>query len=202
LDSEANTRSQEVPIQLVETTFVYIEDHIPSVASQQVLPSPSANREEVTHVDETTFPPMASSVNVEGSQAALASISMDPASNRMVDDLVDSESADDDDEVPSQSGLGLSSAHEAGNETSYGLFGSATARELEDLEDRPPVTPRPLLPSIYNSPFAPRPDEDTTVSRPGTAKLRTPSHSQQHSETKLAFQQPVDGLQHRVKHDE
>lgn len=174
------------------TTFVYIEDDTPSVADQLILPSPSLDREGVTHVDETTFPHMISPLNGDGSQAALAFISMDPASKRMVDDLVDSENAGNDDEVPSKLGLGLSSAHDAGNDTSYGLFGSATARELGDLEDQPPITPHPLLPSIDNSPFAPQPGEEITVSRPCSAKRTTTSHSQQHSQTRSAFQQPVD----------
>lgn len=174
------------------TTFVYLEDEVPFIPNQAVLPLSSHNREEVTHVDETTFPHTTSPVDSEGFQAASAAISMDRASNRMVDDLVDSERAEDDDEALPEPRAGLTSAHEAGNDTTYGLFGSATARELGDLEDQPPVTPRPLLPSIYNSPFAPQPGEETALSRPDTAKRMTPSHSQQHSQTKLVFHQPAD----------
>lgn len=174
------------------TTFVYLEDAVPFIANQEVLPLSGHHREEVTHVDETTFPHIKSSVDNEVFQAASAAISMDQASNRMVDDLVESEHADDDDEILPEPGIGLSSAHEAGNDTTYGLFGSATARELGDLENQPPVTPRPLLPSIYNSPFAPQPGEETALSRPDTAKRMTPSHSQQHTQTKLVLQQPAD----------
>jgi len=176
----------------VGTTFVYVEDDVPPVANQEAPASPSLDREEVTHVDETTFPHITASIDGEDFQIVSTSISMDPASKRMVDDLVDSENADDDDEDPSKPGLGLSPANEAGNDTTYGLFGSATARELGDLEDQPPVTLRPLLSSIYNSPFAPQPGEETPIPRPGTAKGVTASHSQQHSQTRFAFQQPAE----------
>lgn len=69
-----------------------------------------------------------------------------------------------------------------GNETSYGTFGSITAADLvRDLRSfsTPQVSPRPRLPSIYNSPFAPLADEEAPLS---TAKHITPSHSQQNSQ--------------------
>lgn len=69
----------------------------------------------------------------------------------------------------------------AGNETSYGTIGSTTAADLvRDLRSfsTPQASPRPRLPSIYNSPFAPLADEEA----PLTANHIKPSHSQQNSQ--------------------
>lgn len=177
------------------TTFVYVGDGIlPNEGSQGSHPSFDKSNKEVTHIDETTFPQVSGSVNDGGSQVDLTSVSMDPASRRMVDDLVDSEMTDDGQEEPLKPRTELSSANEAGNETSYHLFGTSTASELEacaEQQNQPPIIPRPLLPSIYNSPFAPQPGEATPNSRPGTAKRTTPGHSRQNSHTTFPLQQPV-----------
>lgn len=193
MDGEANSGSQEIPIQLVGTTFVYIEDGISYNGYQEVQPSPPAEREEVTHVDETVLGRHPASVDGGDSLTASASISIDMASKRMVDDLVDSENADDDpdNENPAKRMHKMSQANEAGNETTYGLFGSSTAGELEAFHRQSPITPCPLLPSIYNSPFAPQPGEGAPRSRPGTAKRVTPSHSQQHPRRNFTLPQPT-----------
>ena len=110
---------------------------------------------------------------------------MDLASKRMVDELVDSETTDDGFEDPSRPQIGLAPMTELGNETSYGLFGTSTASELGgrlDMQDQP------LLPSIYNSPFAPQPGERTSGSRPSTAKRSTPNHSRQSSQVMFPSQ--------------
>ncbi len=167
--------------------MVYVEDAIPSTEDNHGVHTLSNfEHQEITHVEETTFP------LDDRSREDLTSVSMDPASNRMVDDLVDSEIADDDLEQPSKPRISLDPTNEVGNETSYGLFGTSTASELEaraDLRDQAPVSPRPPLPSIYNSPFAPQPGEATINSRPGTAKRTTPSHSRQSSQNVSHIQQ-------------
>ena len=174
---------------------MYMEDGLfPKESFQRSHPSPSTDQREVTHVDETTFPQISNSVNNSDSQIDLASVSMDPTSRQMVDDLVDSEMADDKPETPSKPGLVASSPNEVGNDTSYGLFGTSTASELEaraNFQNQHPVIPSPLLPSIYNSPFAPQPGENATNSRPGTAKRTTPNHSQQISQVTFPLQQPI-----------
>ena len=72
-----------------------------------------------------------------------------------------------------------------GNETSYGTIGSITAadliREVRPFST-PQSSPRPRLPSIYNSPFAPLADEEAPLSRRSTEKYITPSHSQHNSQ--------------------
>ena len=75
-----------------------------------------------------------------------------------------------------------------GNDTSYGMIGTSTAQNL--LQDLPSPssaqqlysTPRPILPSIYNTPFAPLPIDATPSpqSRPSTAKC-VQGHSKQNS---------------------
>ena len=130
---------------------------------------------------------------------------MEFASNRTVDDLVKPETIDDsedDSETGHRTGnkpiktshliphyfLGdsRSLSEGAGNETSYGLISSSAARE--HFGDQLPPSPRPVLPSIYNSPFAPKPGEAAPNSRPNTVIRTTPGHSQQNSQTALPFQ--------------
>ena len=86
--------------------------------------------------------------------------------------------------------IGTSTAREikeVGNDTSYGLIGTPTAHDFaKDLGSYPPQiqpqsTPRPTLPSILNSPFAPQAGEQSPHSRPGTAKRMT-THSPRNSQ--------------------
>ena len=172
------------------------------------LPLIRTERQEITHIDETTLPDAPASIDERASQGASASVSMDLASRRMVDDLVDSEITDDSEKedrngedssrymlppaTNSSSGQIRSSSKETGNETSYDLINSSAAREL--FGDQPPASPRPLLPSIYNSPFAPQLGETTPNSRPSTAKRITPSHSQKSSQTTFPLQNRPNGI--------
>ena len=158
---------------------------------------------EVTHIDETVLPVVPASNSGRASQAASISVNMDPASKRMVDDLVDSETTDDgkdagfveqlSDEIPhsfADPGRFPSPARNVADETSYDLIGSSTAREhFSDLQA--PIanqSPRPPLPSITNSPFALQPGEETPGSRPSTTKRKAPSHSQRNSQTRFPLQ--------------
>lgn len=122
----------------------------------------------------------------------MTSLNLDLASKRMVDDLVGSETMDDNDsEQPLQPRISCGLSNEIVNETSYGLFGESTASELAantETHDQPLVIAPPLLPSIYNSPFALQPGEATPNSRPSTAKRSTPSHSRQNSQIKFPSQ--------------
>ena len=102
-----------------------------------------------------------------------------------------------------------------GNETSYGTIGSITAADfVKDIRpfSTPQASPRPRLPSIYNSPFAPLADEEAPLSRRSTEKYVTPSHSQQNSQQGFignfspsnfqqgftAFSQQPNGYHHQV----
>ena len=174
---------------------------------QASLSTTGIELEEVTHVDETTLPDAPASISGETSQAASISVNMDPASKRMVDNLVGSETTDDGEdagfidhstnEAPhgfERSGQRPSPA-QVGDETSYGLIGSSTAREhFGDLQNPISHSPRSILPSITNSPFALQPGEETPGSRPSTAKRKTPSHSQQNSQTRFPLQRQAIGF--------
>lgn len=191
-----------MPIQLVGETFIYVEEDVLSdVGYQTVQSTTSVGRDEITHIDETVLPAAAASIDGGDSQAGSVPVSRDLDSKQMVDDLVNSETNDEYEDgdgsvlanTPLQtsatSGLGSSQfAKKVGNDTSYGLIGSGTAREhFGDLQ--PQVSPRPPLPSILNSPFAPQPGEESPGSGPGTAKRKTPSHSQENSQTSFPLQQ-------------
>lgn len=189
-------------------TFTYVEEGMQEEESYQApLSSTGIELEEVTHVDETTLPDAPASIAGGASQAASISVNMDPASKRMVDDLVDSETTDDGEDadfigqstngIPhgfADPGHGPLPAKDVGDETSYGLIGSSTARDhFGDLQDQGSNSPRPLLPSITNSPFALQPGEEMPGSRSSTAKRKTPSHSQQSSQTRFPLQrQPIE----------
>ena len=200
---------QKVPIKLVvvegSTTFAYVEEGMREEGSYEApLPSTGVAPDEVTHIDETVLPMAPASISGRASQAASISVNMDPASKRMVDDLVGSETTDEGEDADSiehfahrtphgfpHPGHTLSPAKDIGDETNYGLIGSSTAREhFGDLQG--PVvnntTPRPLIPSITNSPFALQPGEETPGSRPSTTKRKAASHSQQNSQTRFPLQ--------------
>ncbi len=179
------------------TTFTYVEEGMQEEESCQApLSSTGMDLDQVTHIDETKLYDAPASISGRASQAASISVNMDPASKRMVDDLVDSETTDDGEDAqfiePFTTGIqrGLADpGHIVGDETSYGLIGSAAAREhFGDFQAPIATPPRPLLPSITNSPFALQPGEETPGSRPSTAKRKTPSHSQRNSQTRFPLQ--------------
>lgn len=165
-------------------------------AHQATLSSTMIDLEEISNTQES--PPRDTlSPADEASQAAFSSVSMNTEAKRMVDDLVGSESAEKDDveetydidltngtkPTPLAPAFEVSSGR-VDNETTYGfnskLHGNDFAKILHEYS--PPKTvqgsPRPHLPSIYGSAFAP---ETTPGSRPSTARRPSPHHSQQNS---------------------
>ena len=193
-------REQRVPIKLIDvegsTTFTYFEEDMREENNYQApLSSTGVELNEVTHIDETVLPVAPASNSGRASQAASISVNMDPASKRMVDDLVDSETTDDGEDAEfleqfADPGHFPSPARDGAEETSYGLISSSTAREhFGDLQTPSAnKSPRPPLPSITNSPFALQPGEETPGSRPSTTKRKAPSHSQRNSQTRFPLQ--------------
>lgn len=140
------------------------------------------------------------------SQATSISVSLNTEARRMVDILLESESADNGRHTFRSEATDLvepvrtSPAVEVTypnleNDTTYGfseLNASDLVRALNKYppqKQQPQGSPRPHLPSIYNSPFAPQADDATPVSRPNTATQISPRHSRQNSQHKFPFQQ-------------
>lgn len=135
----------------------------------------------------------------------------------MVDNLLDSEAAENTDDECNPVGandrrgptlapaIELSSTHKTGIDTTYGfdttLDTSAFVGALQEYsaQKQPQGSPRPHLPSIYSSPFAPQAGEVTPRSRPSTAKRMSPPHSRQHSQHALTF--PPQVTEYRVSTD-
>lgn len=106
-----------------------------------------------------------------------------------------SETADFVEPVGTSPAVDVTSPPNLENDTTYGfdeLNASDFVRALNKYipqKQQPQGSPRPHLPSIYNSPFAPQADDATPVSRPNTAIQISPLHSRQNSQHKFPFQQ-------------
>lgn len=154
------------------------------------------------------------------SQATSISVSLNTEARRMVDILLESESADNGRHSTTMDSRGFRSetadfveqvrtspvvevtSPNLENDITYGfseLNASDFVRALNKYtpqKQRPQGSPHPHLPSIYNSPFAPQADDATPVSRPNTATQISPLHSRKNSQHKFPFQQqhPNGGL--------
>ena len=177
------------------TTFSYREEGMPSesLASPKgrpaTLSSTSIEREEILDAKKKAEPATASIIDEKASESASVSISANITMKRMVDDIVGAETTDEYDvlgqprptakprvpKTPLGYSFDESPTKYVGNETSYGVMGTLTANDLaRELRNYSPQqahqnAPSPILPSLYNSAFAPTPDDDIS-SRPTTAK--------------------------------
>lgn len=103
--------------------------------------------------------------------------------NQMVDNLVGPEPSNNTVlPPPTPPAPTLTSAQGDGaNETSYGV-GNSTLTALDFVNQvrswspkvQPPEAPNPTLPSIMNSPFAPRPEEEPLLTRSPATRRMTP----------------------------
>ncbi|MCJ1476918.1 hypothetical protein MMC13_005587 [Lambiella insularis] len=192
---------ESIPIELLDgtTTVAYREEGMPSelLASPEghhaTLSATSIDREDITLAKQASACVAASVNNDAVSQSASASVSANVVMNEMVDNIVGSETTNESEHykdaaafrappTPPSYSFDESPVKSAGNDTSYRLLGSSTAQEF--FNDSTFATPRqpsqhepsmPLLPSIYNSVFAPTQDE--VSSRPSTAKGLSPPRS-------------------------
>lgn len=154
------------------------------------------------------------------SQATSISVSLNTEARRMVDILLESESADNGRHSTTMASRGFRSetadfvkqartsavvevaSPNLENDTTYGFSELNASDFVQALnkytpqKQQPQGSPRPHLPSIYNSPFAPQADDATPVSRPNTATQISPLHSRKNSQHKLPFQpqHPNGGL--------
>ena len=198
---------KSVPMDLVDgtTNFTVREEGVPSelLASPDgrtaTLSSTSVERQDLPEIIGTVALDKTSMLDEGASQSATASVSMNPAMRRMVDDLVGEEEdtvSDGDPNIvncpqaiiPPNPTLNDWAFQAPGNDTSYGTIGTLTAHDLLQEVATPSSahqlysTPRPILPSIYNTPFAPLPSDATPSPKPcpSTAK-RAQGHSKQNS---------------------
>lgn len=147
------------------------------------------------------------------SQATSISVSLNTEARRMVDILLESESADNGHHSTTMASRDFRSETvdfvepvrtspaidvtppNLENDITYGfneLNASDFVRALNKYtpqKQQSQGSPRPHLPSIYNSPFAPQADDATSVSRPNTATQISPLHSRQNSQHIFPFQQ-------------
>lgn len=157
----------------------------------------------------------ASFVGDATSQSASVSISANRVMNEMVDNIVGSEATNDSEcqgnladgnlfrapPTPPSYSFDDSPNKTAGNDTNYGIMGTLTAQEfLNERKTHSPQqpsqhgTPRPLLPSIYNSVFAPTVEE--VSSRPGTAKGLSPTRQSMHqTSNEFTVQSSISSMQ-------
>lgn len=142
--------------------------------------------------EEAYLPDAESTTDDAVSLEASVPLSHSTTMNQMVDDLVGPERDDNDASSPSGRPLASTLASVPGhlaNETSYGI-GHSTLTALDFVNrvrswspKSPPLeAPNPTLPSIMNSPFAPRPEEEPILTRSPASKRRTPTHSPQLSQ--------------------
>ncbi|MCJ1416027.1 hypothetical protein MMC32_002362 [Xylographa parallela] len=192
--------NESIPIELLEgtTTFAYREEGMPSelMASPEgrhaTISSTNIDREDISLAKEASANAPKSIINDEVSLSASASASAKLVMNEMVDNIVGSEVTNDSEShdyyaspirappTPPSYSFDESPVKAGGNDTSYGIFGTLTIQGfLNDSNYNTPHQPSPqrtlgpLLPSIYNTVFAPTADE--VSSRPSTAKGLSPN---------------------------
>lgn len=183
------------------------------VTHRATLASTMIEPQDFPHVHRSPLVSAPSLADEVVSQATSLSVSLNTEARRMVDILLESESADNGRRGATMVSRGFrsetadfvepvrtSTAVEVTppnleNDTTYGfseLNASDFVRALNKYtpqKQQPQGSPRPHLPSIYNSPFAPQADDATPVSRPNTATQISPLHSRQNSQHKFPFQQ-------------
>ncbi|MCJ1382893.1 hypothetical protein MMC17_006006 [Xylographa soralifera] len=191
---------EKIPIELLAgtSTFAYREEGMPSelMASPEgrhaTISSTNIDRDDISLAKEASANAPKSIINDEASQSASMSVSANLVMNEMVDNIVGSEATNDSEchdyhvspirapPTPPSYSFDESPVKTGGNDTSYGVFGTSTVQGfLNDSNYNTPHqpshqrTPRPLLPSIYNTVFAPTPNE--VSSRPSTAKGLSPN---------------------------
>lgn len=182
---------------------------------EAILNSTMIEPEDISYARRSSPPDGASPVDDEASQATSVSVSLNTEAHRMVDNLLESEGAEADHESEEMASAGIAaenlacgktaplgppfdvrSSAKVDGDTTYGFHESLDTSDFVRAlhgyspQDQRHGSPRPHLPSIYNSPFAPQAGEATPGSRPSTAKRMSPRHSQHNSQHKIPLLQP------------
>ncbi|KAL8693149.1 MAG: hypothetical protein Q9218_001969 [Villophora microphyllina] len=183
--------SDYVPIQFVRDSgrFVIEESMLNSVPSQSSFGftnrASTAEQDSIAHPQRMPNHDAESTTDDAISLGASTSLSLGPTMNQMVDDLVDADPAHPStfDAPGSSSVQGVNGA----NETSYAI-GESTLTVLNRMAD----VPKPPLPSILNSPFAPQPKEGSALSRSPASKCPTADMQQRSQQQQPPPQSSLD----------
>ncbi|KAL8935816.1 MAG: hypothetical protein Q9211_004496 [Gyalolechia sp. 1 TL-2023] len=163
-----------------------------SLDGRNQLTSTAAHESNVSQPEDAFLPDAESTTDETVSQAASVPLSHSTTLNQMVDDLVGPERVDEAAPSPSSrppTSTSVSAVGNGPNETSYGV-GHSTLTALDFVnrvrswspQSPPQEAPNPTLPSIMNSPFALRPEEESVLTRSPAEKRKTPTHSPQLSQ--------------------
>ncbi|KAL8642073.1 MAG: hypothetical protein Q9228_001210 [Teloschistes exilis] len=199
-------QSDHVPLHFNQESgcFVVEEDMLQLEPSQTSLRdtegASTAQQEESLHIQHIPHHDAESTTDDAGSVAPSTSLSLGTSMNQMVDDLVDHDLSNDPAPRSTYAAPNGPAAPwmDGANETSYGVGDSTlTAMDIVNQirswspkrQQAPKAAPRPVLPSILNSPFAPQPDEKIALLTHATStgipeqpsqhnEKNTPSHSQ------------------------
>ncbi|KAL8736974.1 MAG: hypothetical protein Q9181_002142 [Wetmoreana brouardii] len=152
----------------------------PSSASLDQSNNPSRAAELKDDVLEDQTSPLDAESTTDDAASLGPSLSLSTTMNQMVDNLVGPERSADAVHPSTPIAATRSSARGADgvNETSYGI-GETTLSALNFVNQVRSWSPKPSLPSILNSPFAPQPDEESALTQPPVAMS---NHSRQNSQ--------------------
>ena len=180
--SEDLTNLQEVPIAMADNRqfFQFTKDSAPNHFAGQTRPVlPDAQMEDVTHINETTLFQSASSV-------ASAVTPMDVGTRCMVNKVDDSGTGEDPEDTEHVIERTKIPERQEGEETSYGILGSATA--LEHFGEKalgPRSDSRSLHSSVKRTPSAQQSDEERLLAaQRNLFYQKTPTRSRQSSSQK------------------
>ncbi|KAI4254068.1 MAG: hypothetical protein LQ352_003314 [Teloschistes flavicans] len=192
-------QSDYVPLHfdLENGCFVVEEDMLRPESSQTSLMdmdgASTAQQEKISHALHVPNNDAETTTDNAVSLGASTSLSLSNSMNQMVDDLVDHDPSNDHAPSSRPTAPNGSSARrvDGATNTSYGVGDSTlTALEIANQmrswspERQVPEAPRPILPSILNFPFAPRPDEKNALTQ--AISSQPPS---QHNESDTQSQQ-------------
>ncbi|KAL8719017.1 MAG: hypothetical protein Q9225_003918 [Loekoesia sp. 1 TL-2023] len=198
-DAVELANNEFVPIKLAQDAGRFVlQENLLGIAQTQTslgkgihsLPT-EAQRADITQPEGTSFPDAESTTDDAVSQGASVPLSLSTTMNQMVDNLVGPDPSNNTVPPPSTPPAPtLASAQGDGaNETSYGVVNS-TLTALDFVNQvrswspkvQPSEAPNPTLPSIMNSPFAPRPEEKPVLARSPATRRMTPTHSPHQSQ--------------------
>ncbi|KAL9601723.1 MAG: hypothetical protein Q9219_002334 [cf. Caloplaca sp. 3 TL-2023] len=195
-DAVELARSEFVPISFNQRTgqFVFKEAWLEPGSRQDSLDKDdhSTSTMQISpHREDLSLHDAESTTDDAASLGTSVPLSLSTTMNQMVDDLVSPERSNESLPHPSTPPMSTFASIRAdgGNETNYGV-GISTLTALNQVNQarswftstQTQDVPNPTLPSILNSPFAPRPEEESALTRSPANQSSMPRHSPQQSQ--------------------